>query len=64
MTESKLPKDWDQARVKGIIEHYERQLREDTIEEPSYTATTSTWMDVPLDLVPRVRELIAKRKAS
>ena len=66
MTKSKLPKNWDEARVKGVLKHYEGQSDEEaTVEdETAYNATTSTSMDVPIDLVPKVRELIAKRKAS
>jgi hypothetical protein len=66
MSKSKLPKNWDDARVKGVLEHYESQSDEEATaeDEPAYNATTSTTMDVPVDLVPKVRELIAKRKAS
>ena len=64
MTESKLLKGWTEDRVKEIIEHYEGRRGEDTTEEPQYNAAPSTSMDVPLDLVPKVRQLIAKRKAS
>jgi hypothetical protein len=66
MSKSKLPKNWDEARVKGIIKQYENQSDEEAAAEDAaaYNATTSTSMDVPVDLVPKVRELIAKRKAS
>lgn len=66
MTKSKLPKNWDEDRVKGVLKHYETQSDEEGTaeDEAAYNATTSTSMDVPVDLVPKVRELIAKRKAS
>jgi hypothetical protein len=66
MSKSKLPKNWDDARVKGVLKHYESQSDEEATaeDEAAYNTTTSTSMDVPVDLVPKVRELIAKRKAS
>ncbi len=66
MSKSKLPKNWDETRVRKVLEHYEGQSDEEASEEDeaTYNATTSTSMDVPVDLVPKVRELIAKRKAS
>ena len=66
MSKSKLPKNWDETRVKDVLKHYEGQSDEEAAaeDEAAYTATTSTSMDVPVDLVPKVRELIAKRKAS
>jgi hypothetical protein len=66
MSKSKLPKDWDEARVNRVVKHYEGQTdKEATAEdETAYNATTHTSMDVQVDLVSKVRELIAKRKAS
>jgi hypothetical protein len=66
MSKSKLPKNWDETRVRKVLEHYEGQSDEEASaeDEAAYNATTSTSMDVPVDLVPKVRELIAKRKAS
>lgn len=65
MSKSKLPKNWDEARVEGLT-HYERQSDEEATaeDEAAYNATTSTSMNAPVDLAPKVRELIAKRKAS
>jgi hypothetical protein len=66
MSKSRLPKDWDEARVKRVAEHYNNQSDDEAVAEDElpYTETTHTSMDVPVDLVPKVRELIAKRKAS
>ena len=66
MSKSRLPKDWDKARVNRVVKHYEGQTDEEATaeDEAAYNATTYTSMDVPVDLVSKVRELIAKRKAS
>ncbi len=66
MSKSKLPKDWDQARVARVLKHYENQTDAEATQEDeaAYKATTHTSMNVPVELVPKVRELIAKRRAS
>jgi hypothetical protein len=66
MSKSSLPKGWDEARVKRVAEHYDAQTDNEAVEadELAYQATTHTSMNVPVDLVAKVRALIAKRKAS
>jgi len=62
--QSQFPPGWDEARVRRVLEHYEAQSDEEAVaeDEASFEATTHTAMDVPVDLVPAVRELIAKHK--
>jgi hypothetical protein len=64
MTNSKFPAGWDEARVQRVLEHYERQSDEQAVaeDEAAYESTTHITMEVPVDLVPAVRELIAKRR--
>lgn len=66
MTESRFPPGWDEARVQRVLEHYDAQTPEEAVaeDEAAYESTVYTTMGVPVDLVPRVRELIAKRRAS
>ena len=65
MSESKYPPGWDEQRVRRVLEHYEAQSDEEAVaeDEAAWEATTHTVMDVPVDLVPVIRELIAKRRA-
>ena len=65
MRPAKYPAGWDEERVRRVLEHYETQSDEEAIaeDEAAYEATTHTAMDVPVELVPAVRELIAKRRA-
>lgn len=60
---SRFPDGWDEARVRRVLDHYEGQSDEEAVaeDEAAYEGTTHTSMDVPVDLVPAVRELIAKR---
>jgi len=64
MKQSKFPPGWDEARVRRVLEHYEAQSDEEAVaeDEAAFEEPTHTAMDVPVDLVPVVRELIAKRK--
>jgi hypothetical protein len=65
MRQSKYPAGWDEERVRRVLEHYEAQTDEEAVaeDEAAYEATTHTAMEVPVELVPIVRELIAKRRA-
>jgi hypothetical protein len=64
MKQSKFPPGWDEARVRRVLEHYEAQSDEEAVaeDEAAFEEPTHTAMEVPVDLVPVVRELIAKRK--
>jgi hypothetical protein len=66
MKQSKFPKGWDAARVKRVIEHYESQDEDEAVaeDEAAFEENGQTVMEIPSDLVPKVRELIAKRKSS
>jgi hypothetical protein len=65
MRQPRYPLGWDEERVRRVLEHYQMQSDEEAVaeDEAAYDATTHTAMDIPVDLVPVVRELIAKRRA-
>jgi len=64
MRQAKYPTGWDEERVRRVLEHYAAQSDEEAVaeDEAAYEATTHTAMNVPVELVPTVRELIAKRR--
>jgi hypothetical protein len=66
MKATKYPAGWDEARVRRVLAHYEQQTDEEAVAEDqaAYESTTHTLMEVPVELVPAVRELLAKRGAS
>ena len=66
MSESKYPPGWDESRVERVLEHYETQTDEEAVaeDEAAWEDTSHTKMDVPIELVPAVRELIAKKDQS
>jgi hypothetical protein len=65
MKQPKYPDGWHAERVQRVLKHYEAQSSEEAVaeDEAAYEATTHTTMEVPVDLVPAVRQLIAKRRA-
>jgi hypothetical protein len=66
MKQSKFPPGWDENRVRRVLAHYEEQSEEEAVaeDEAAMEDKTQTIMEIPTDLVPAVRELIAKRRAS
>jgi hypothetical protein len=63
MKQSKFPRGWDEERVRRVLAHYEQQSEEEAVaeDEASFEDARHTVMEVPKELVPAVRELIAKR---
>ncbi len=66
MKQSKFPPGWDENRVKKILEHYDSLSEDEAVaeDEAAFEAPDQTVMEIPTDLVPEVRELIAKHKAA
>jgi hypothetical protein len=56
---------WDEERVRRVLEYYETRSEEEAVIEDgaAYEAVTHTAMEVPVGLVPVVRELIATQRA-
>ncbi|MFZ5450495.1 MAG: hypothetical protein ACOZF2_01285 [Thermodesulfobacteriota bacterium] len=61
----KFPPGWNEARVRRVLAHYEEQTEEEAVaeDEAAFENVNQTAMDVPNELVPVVRELIAKHRA-
>ena len=63
MKQSKFPEAWDEARVRRLLASYEAQTEEEAVaEDEAGVESSETVMSVPHELVPQVRELIAKRQ--
>jgi len=65
MKQSRFPKGWDEDRVKRVLDHYEYQTEAEAVaeDEAAWEDTSHTFIEVPNELVPTVRELIAKKVA-
>ena len=63
MGQNKFPDGWDEEKVRRVLAHYEEQTDEDALlEDEAGIEPSETVINVPHDLVPKVRELIAKRR--
>lgn len=63
MSDNKFPADWDEQKIQRVLSHYENQNEEDAVaEDEAGIYPSDTVMNVPHELVPKVRELIAKRQ--
>jgi hypothetical protein len=62
--QNQFPPSWDGARVRRVLAHYEEQTEAEAVaeDEAAYENQTQTSMEVPVELVPVVRELIAKHQ--
>ena len=62
MSQSRFPPGWDEERVRRVLAHYEQQTPEEAVaeDEAAFAESDDTIMKVPHDLVPAVRQLIAK----
>jgi hypothetical protein len=64
MKQSKFPPGWDAERVSRVLAHYESQTEDEAVaeDEAAFEAPEHTAMEVPVNLVPVVRQLIAKHQ--
>ena len=58
-----LPKGWDQKRADEVAKYYENQSDEEAIAEAESACRAEGFamMQIPLELVPAVQKLLAKR---
>ena len=65
MRQDRFPPGWDEERVRKVLAYYEEQTEEEAVaeDEASFAESTQTVMEVPHELVPAIRELIAKHQA-
>ena len=66
MKQNRFPLGWKESRVQRLLAHYERQSETESVagDEAAFRSTTSTVMKIPVKLVPEVRALLARRRAS
>jgi len=64
MKQSTFPPGWDEERVRRVLVHYEQQTEAEAVaeDEAAFEDQTQTIMEIPRELVPAVRELIARHQ--
>ncbi|MDI6768116.1 MAG: hypothetical protein QMD04_00400 [Anaerolineales bacterium] len=65
MKNNRFPPGWDEARVKRVLAHYETQSEDDAAveDEKAFKGKTRTVIEVPIELMPVIREIIAQYEA-
>ena len=63
--QNEFPPGWDEERVQSVIAYYEQQTEDEAVAEAEVALQNESSMliEVPIALVPAVRELIAKHAA-
>jgi hypothetical protein len=66
MKQSKFPPGWNESRVQNVLAHYEAQTEEEAVaeDEAAFENPDQTFMEIPNELLPKVRELIARRDSA
>jgi hypothetical protein len=61
---SGFPEGWDEQRVRRVLEHYDNQTEEEALaeDESAYEDQRESTVEVPVELMPAVRKLIARHK--
>lgn len=65
MNQNKFPPGWDEERVRGVLDHYELQTEEQAVaeDEAAYEQNGQSMMEIPYELVPEVRRLVAQHQS-
>jgi hypothetical protein len=60
---NRYPRGWDARSIRALADHYENQSEDDAVaeDEAAYRSTLVTMMAIPVELVPQVQKLLAKR---
>lgn len=58
-----FPQGWDEERVQRILHHYDSLTEDEAVaeDEAAFENSTQTVMEIPNELVPAVRALLAER---
>ena len=64
MKRTHFPAGWDEARVRRVLDHYERQTEAEAVaeDEASLRQRDQAIMVVPKRLVPEITRLIERRR--
>lgn len=66
MRQPRFPPGWDEERVRKVLAHYEQQTQEEAVaeDEAAFEDSSRTVIEVPKELLPAIRDLIAKHEES
>ncbi|MFQ5798882.1 MAG: hypothetical protein ACE5IO_01485 [Thermoplasmata archaeon] len=63
---NRFPPGWDEERVQRVLAHYEEQTDEEAVaeDEAAFEQQGQTFIEVPNELVPKVRALIVQHQSA
>ena len=63
MKRNRFPSGWNEARVRTVLEHYDRQTEDEAVaeDEAAFRRRDQAVMVVPKPLVPAITRLIERR---
>ena len=66
MNKSNFPPGWDEERVRRVLDFYEQQTEEEAVahDEAAFEDRSQTFIEIPNELLPIVRQLIAEQQTS
>ena len=66
MKTRRFPTGWDEERVRRVLSHYEQQTDEQAAaeDEAAFKGKRQTVVQVPVELMPVIREMIAQYQAT
>ena len=64
MRNNQFPIGWSEEKVRRVLDYYEHQTEEDALieDEAAIDSSDETVMNIPHELVSKVRELIARHQ--
>lgn len=64
MKQTTFPPGWNASRVQKVLAHYEAQTEAEALaeDEAAFEASDQTFIEVPNELLPAVRALVARHK--
>ena len=65
MKQNRFPPRWDEEKVRRVLGYYERQTEEEAVaeDEAAYEQEELSMMEIPRELVSKVRELVAQHQS-
>lgn len=63
--ENRYPEGWDEGRVRQLLARYEEQTADEAVaEDEAAFEDDRAVVEVPKELLPEIRKLIARNRAS
>ena len=65
MKNERFPPGWNEERVSKVLLHYEKQSEEEAVaEDEAAFEEPEAIMEIPAELMPKIRQLLAQYKAA